>query len=161
MSPGDRCLAEISSLQRASRAKLRMRIGFALLLHVAARICFSRTAKIQTQSMSRSRRLTTRPHLPHRKRSGWRINCPGLSSTSRCRHSRRAHKPPEREKKIRLLYRVKNYEETSLLFISINWISVYFSNRFINKCFCGDQARLRYVSCASSSSSACGWRNDY
>jgi hypothetical protein len=38
----------------------------------------------------RSRRFTARRRLRHRKRSGSKTNCPGLSSTSRCRHSRRS-----------------------------------------------------------------------
>src|SRR4029453_949737 len=83
-----------------------MRIGSALLLHVAARICFSRTRKIRTQSMSRSRRLTTRPRLRHRKRSGSKTNCRGSRSTNRCRHSRRA----------RNLLNVKNNSRLIFLF---------------------------------------------
>ncbi len=99
MSPGDLCSGKTSSSQKVSRAKFRMRIGFAPLPRVAARTCFSRTRKIQKRSMSRSRRLTTPRRLGHRKRSGSKTNCPGSQSTIRCRHSRRAHKPPEREKK--------------------------------------------------------------
>jgi hypothetical protein len=92
MSPGDAYAAKIYPSQKVNRVKSCMRIGFAPSLHVAARICFSRRRKIQKLSMSRSHRLTTRRHLRPGKRSGSKINCPGLSSTRHCRHSRRARK---------------------------------------------------------------------
>ena len=43
----------------------------------------------------RSRRSTIRHHLRHRKRSGSKINCPGLHSTNRFRRSRRALRLPK------------------------------------------------------------------
>jgi len=77
MCSGERCRAKMWSLRRANRARFRTRIGFVPLQRVAARICFSKTAKIPTQSISRSRLWTIRHHLRRRKRSSSKINCPG------------------------------------------------------------------------------------
>jgi hypothetical protein len=75
-----------------NRARFRMRIGFVRLPHVAALICFSKTPKTRTRSISRLRRSTIRLRLRHRKRSSSKINCRGLRSTNRSRPFRQSQR---------------------------------------------------------------------
>jgi len=92
---GDLCLAKTLSSLKASRAKLRTRIGFVRLPHVAELICFSKMRKIRTRSISRLRRWTIRHRLRRRKRSSSKTNCRGLNSTSRFRRFRKLRRLPK------------------------------------------------------------------
>src|SRR4029077_4003411 len=62
MCSGDLYCAKIWSSQKASCARFRMRIEFALSPRVAARICFSKTAKIPTRLILQLHRWTIRRH---------------------------------------------------------------------------------------------------
>jgi Glutathione-dependent formaldehyde-activating enzyme len=55
-------------------------------------ICFSKTAKTRTTSMSQLHRWTIRRHLRRRKRFSSKTNCHGLSSTNRFRRSRQSRR---------------------------------------------------------------------
>jgi len=92
MCSGDLYSAKIWSSQKASRARLRTRIGFARLPRVAARICFSKTAKTRIRLISQLHRWTIRRHLRRRKRFSSKTNCRGLSSTNRFRRSRQSRR---------------------------------------------------------------------
>ena len=64
--------------QKASRAECHMQVAFAASQRAAARICFSKTAKIPTRSMSRLRRSIIQHRSRRKKPSSSKINCPGL-----------------------------------------------------------------------------------
>ena len=92
MCSGDQCRAWIWCWQKANRARLCTRIGFVHLPHVAALICFLKTAKIRTRLISRLRRSTIQHPLSRRKRSSSKINCRGLRSTNRFRRFRQSQR---------------------------------------------------------------------
>ena len=79
-------------LTKGEPRKMRTRIGFVRLLHVAAHICFLRTVKARIRLISRLRRSTIRRRLRRKKRSSSKINCRGLSSTNQSRRSRQCRR---------------------------------------------------------------------